>query len=79
MHGTNSAEVALLVRDQVQRQGLGIEIVRRLLQVARDERLGTLVAYMLQENIEMQALLRKAGFQLAASDDPSVLVATLAL
>jgi len=79
LHGTNSAEVALLVRDQVQRQGLGIEIVRRLLQVARDERLGTLVAYMLQENIEMQALLRKAGFQLAASDDPSVLVATLAL
>ena len=79
LHGTNSAEVALLVRDSVQRQGLGIEIVRRLIQVARDERLSTLVAYMLQENIEMQGLLRRAGFHLAGSDDPAVLIATLAL
>ena len=79
LHGTNSAEVALIVRDQVQRQGLGIEIVRRLIQVARDERIGTLVAYMLQENIEMQGLLRRAGFHLAASDDPAILLATLAL
>jgi acetyltransferase len=79
LHGTNSAEVALLVRDSVQRQGLGIEIVRRLIQVARDERLSTLVAYMLQENIEMQGLLRRAGFHVTASDDPAVLLATLTL
>ena len=79
LHGTNSAEVAVIVRDSVQHQGLGIELTRRLLQIARDERLSTLVAYMLQENIEMQGLLRKVGFQLATSDDPSVLVATLNL
>jgi len=79
LHGTNSAEVALLVRDSVQRQGLGIEIVRRLVQVARDERIATLVAYMLQENIEMQGLLKRAGFHVTASDDPSVLLATLTL
>jgi acetyltransferase len=79
LHGTNSAEVALIVRDQVQRQGLGIEIIRRLIQVARDERLSSLVAYMLQENIEMQGLLRKAGFHLSASDDPAIVLATLVL
>ena len=79
LHGTNSAEVALIVRDQVQRQGLGMEIIRRLIQVARDERLSSLVAYMLQENVEMQGLLRKAGFHLTGSDDPAVLFASLTL
>ena len=79
LHGANSAEVALIVRDQVQRQGIGIEIVRRLIQVARDEHLSTLVAYMLQENIEMQGLLRRAGFHITGSEDPAILLATLAL
>ncbi|HXZ19926.1 MAG TPA: bifunctional acetate--CoA ligase family protein/GNAT family N-acetyltransferase, partial [Candidatus Acidoferrales bacterium] len=75
LHGTNSAEVALIVRDQVQRQGIGMEIVRRLIQVARDEHLSTLVAYMLQENIEMQGLLRRAGFHITASEDPAIVLA----
>ena len=79
LHGANAAEVAVLVRDQFQRQGLGLELVRRLIQVARDERLGTLQAYMLQENIEMQTLLRKVGFHLTVSEDPAVLLGTLAL
>ncbi len=79
MHGTNSAEVALIVRDQAQRQGIGIELVRRLVLIARDERVGSLVAYMLQENIEMQGLLRRAGFRLSASEDPAILLATLSL
>jgi acetyltransferase len=80
LHGVNTAEVAVLVRDQFQRQGLGIELARRLVQIARDERLGGLVAYMLQENIEMQALLRKVGFRISSTpDDPAVLVGTLAL
>ena len=79
LHATNSAEVAVIVRDQFQHQGLGIELTRRLVQIARDERLGTLVAYMLQENIEMQGLLRKVGFHLTTSEDPSVLMATMDL
>jgi acetyltransferase len=79
MHGANSAEVAVLVRDQFQRQGLGVELVRRLIQIARNERLAALHAYMLQENLEMQALLRKVGFRIASTDDPSVLFGSLAL
>jgi len=79
LHGTNAAEVAVLVRDQFQRQGLGLELVRRLIQIARNERLAALHAYLLQENFEMQALLRKLGFRITMSDDPSVLFGTLAL
>ena len=80
LHGQNAAEIAVLVRDQYQRQGLGLELARRLVQIAREERLRTLHAYMLQENIEMQALVRKLGFHITTTpDDPSVLIGTLTL
>ena len=79
LHGQNAAEIAVLVRDQYQRQGLGLELARRLVQIARDEHLRTLHAYMLQENIEMQALVKKVGFHITTTDDPSVVLGTLAL
>ncbi len=31
LHGTNAAEVAILVRDQYQRRGLGLELLHRLI------------------------------------------------
>ena len=34
---------------------------------------------MLQENIEMQALVRKLGFHITTTDDPSVVLGTLTL
>jgi len=79
LHGQNAAEIAVLVRDQYQRQGLGMELTRRLVQIARDEHLHTLHAYMLQENIEMQALVKKLGFHITTTDDPAVLFGSLAL
>ena len=77
VHGGGAAELAVLVRDEFQRQGLGAELVRRLVQIARDEHLGSIVAYVLRENIEMQSLMRKQGFHLTATEDPTVLLATL--
>ena len=79
LHGGDTAELAVLVRDEFQRQGLGAELVRRLIQIARDERLAALLAYVLQENIEMQSLMRKQGFVITTSEDPAVLLATLTL
>jgi acetyltransferase len=79
LHGVNAAEIAVLVRDQYQRRGLGIELLRRLILVARDERLDSVRAYMLQENVEMQALIRKLGFHIKSTEDPGVLFASLQL
>lgn len=76
MHGKNSAEVAFLVRDEYQRRGLGTELLRRLAEIARAERITSIHAYMLQENIEMQGLIKKLGFKLSSTDDPSVLLAS---
>ncbi len=76
MHGKNSAEVAFLVRDEYQRCGLGTQLLRRLAQIAHDEHIATIHAYMLQENIEMQGLIKKLGFKLSSTDDPTVLLAS---
>jgi acetyltransferase len=77
LHAKNSAEVAVLVRDQYQRRGLGIELLRRLIQVARDEHIHTVEAYVLYENIEMQKLMQKVGFRISPSEEPSALFAVL--
>jgi acetyltransferase len=61
-HGRNEAELAALVRDEFQGQGLGTELYRRLLQVAQDERIGKVVSTMLGENREMRRICEKLGF-----------------
>ena len=79
LRGVNEGEVAILVRDQYQRRGIGFELLRRLIQVARDERLDSVHAYMLQENVEMRALIEKLGFRVSITQDPGVLFAVLDL
>ena len=61
--GTREAEVAVLVTDKFQRQGLGMEIMRRLIVVARDEKLESIEANTLPENIAMRALASGLGFK----------------
>ncbi len=64
LHGENEAEFAILVSDKYQGSGLGTELLRRLLQIARDERLDRVSAYMLVENSGMQHVSEKLGFSL---------------
>jgi len=72
-HGANQAEFALLVSDSCQRCGLGAELLRRLIEIARHEKLTRITADILSENREMQRLCEKLGFQLTRSmDDPTV-------
>jgi acetyltransferase len=61
--GTREAEVAVLVTDKYQRQGLGMEIMRRLIRVARDEKLESIEANTLPENVAMRALASGLGFK----------------
>ena len=73
------AEVAVLVSDQAQKQGLGTELVRRLIEVARDEKLERIVAVILPENYGMMALARSFQFTVRPNPDPSVVIAVLDL
>jgi acetyltransferase len=79
LHGRNDAEFAILVSDLYQRRGLGAELMRRLTHIARDEKLEHLTGNILPENREMQAMARKAGFQLKMDPDQSLYTATLAV
>ena len=80
-HGLpEEAEFALLVADPYQRQGIGTELLTRLIQVARCEGIRRLVGEVLSENEGMRRLCRRLGFQLLPSpEDPGLLRATLDL
>jgi acetyltransferase len=58
------AEFALLVNDRYQRLGLGSELLRRLIQIGRDEGLRRITAEILPENTGMQRLAKQQGFSL---------------
>ncbi|MGE0042209.1 MAG: N-acetyltransferase family protein [Vicinamibacterales bacterium] len=74
------AEVALLVEDACQGQGLGTELMRRLIAVAREQGLTRLDGDIIAENEGMVAVARRTGFTVsAAPDDPQVIRAVLAL
>ncbi|MDY7008276.1 MAG: bifunctional acetate--CoA ligase family protein/GNAT family N-acetyltransferase [Cyanobacteriota bacterium] len=68
-HGVNEAEFAMLVSDPYQRQGLGTELLLRLVQIGRDEQLEGIVATILTENTAMQRVCEKVGFELQRSAD----------
>jgi acetyltransferase len=68
-HGVSEAEFALLVSDAHQRQGLGTELLRRLLAVGRHEQIQRITADILPENAAMQRVCEKVGFQLHRTFD----------
>jgi acetyltransferase len=74
-HGTNEAELAVIISDEYQGRGLGSKLVRRLLDVARDEKLGRIIGDVLPDNLTMQHVCEKLGFQVKHdSEDPVVRV-----
>ena len=79
LHGTNEAEFAVLVSDEYQGRGLGIELGKRLIEVGRAEKLGRIVGDVLPDNVNMIRVCRKLGFQLSGSVDDPVLKAELEL
>jgi acetyltransferase len=66
------AEVALLVADQFQGLGLGSELLRHLIQAAKDQRITRIEAEMLRDNIAIQRVLKKFGFRVRLIDPRSV-------
>ncbi len=64
LHGKDEAEFAMLISDRFQCQGLGTQLLRRLLEVGRDEKLQYITAEILSENRAMQHICEKLGFRL---------------
>jgi acetyltransferase len=75
--GGNDAELAVLVDDRYQGQGLGTELYKRLIGVARDEKLSRVVCTILAENREMRAICQKLGFHLESDLEDGTVKAQL--
>ncbi len=63
--GLNEAEFALVISDKYQRNGLGTELLRRLVQIGRDEKVGRITASILAENHGMHTVSKRVGFTLS--------------
>jgi acetyltransferase len=75
----NQAEVAVLVSDQAQGQGLGTMLFRKLIEIARDERLSRVSLEMLPDNFGMRRIADQLGFRTSPAPISSSLTALLDL
>jgi GNAT superfamily N-acetyltransferase len=69
------ADVAIVVRDDHQRAGLGTAILERLVEVARGRGVKAFSGEILAENEKMLGLLRGAGLTIGRVEDAVVMVA----
>jgi acetyltransferase len=73
LNAQNQAEVAILISDQYQKQGLGTELLRRVVQIARGQKLSRVCGELLRDNLAMQTIVKKLGFRLGLMrDSPSI-------
>jgi acetyl coenzyme A synthetase (ADP forming)-like protein len=74
LHRSGNAEYAIVISDQMQGEGLGGELLRRLIEVARAERIGRIVGNVLPDNRRMLKACRRLGFRLHSRGAETTLV-----
>jgi len=79
LHGTNDGEFAVLVSDEYQGRGIGSELIKRLIEVARSQKLRAIVGDVLQDNVVMRHICEKLGFQITGAVEDTVLKAELTI
>ncbi len=79
LHNSNDAEFSLVICDECQGQGLGTEMIRRILEVARAEGIERLVAEILNTNGGMVRICEELGFTINTAEDGETVQAELAL
>jgi acetyltransferase len=67
--GLNEAEFTLLISDLWQKQGFGTELLKRLVQIGRDEKLDRIFAHIPPDNHAMIHVSKEAGFKIAQDAD----------
>jgi acetyltransferase len=65
-------ELAVLISDEYQGRGLGTELSRRIIEIARAEKMERVIAEILPENIHMQRVCRELGFRMDQHSDGGV-------
>jgi acetyltransferase len=65
LHGTDEAEFAIVISDAMQGHGLGTELLSRLVEIGREEKLSRISAKILPDNFAMQKICESLGFTLS--------------
>ena len=68
---SQEAELAVVVADKYQHQGLGSELIRRLVEIARIEKIKRLVAEFHSENSAIRHLAQHGGATVQRTSDPT--------
>jgi len=71
-HSVAEAEFGIIVTDKYQGQGLGTEMLNRLIRVGKDEELARIKGYIRSWNSGMLKLADSLGFELNEADDDVV-------
>src|SRR5271165_3698445 len=79
LYGKDEAEFSLEVRDAFQREGLGTELLHRLIAIGRHEQLGCISAVVLPENLGMLRICEKLGFHTYYAEADRLIHARLGL
>jgi len=79
LHAANEARMSILVGDSYQGIGLGGELVRRAIDVAKREKIERISATLTTDNQIMQHIFKKAGFDIESSSPEKLLSASLKL
>jgi acetyltransferase len=77
--GINDGEFALLVSDNWHHCGLGTELLKRLVDIGREEKLARIYGDILPENQDMLGVCDKLGFQRHYSAEKGVITAEIEL
>lgn len=79
MHGTNEARFSVLISDAYQGIGIGGELLRRAVDVAKGEKLQAISATVSADNQPMRKLFEKVGFKLEPDSGDKLFTARLEL
>jgi acetyltransferase len=69
--GFKNAEFSVLVGDSWQGKGIGAELLRNCLQIAKQRGINTIWGQVLAENTQMLSLGKKLGFSVKRSSEPN--------
>jgi acetyltransferase len=73
------ARISLLVSDNFQGEGIGMELIKRLTEVAKSEKIKKIIAVMSPENETMKVLCQKAGFTFTTNAKTEMIEASITL
>ena len=75
--GLPRAQFKMMIADAYHHLGLGTQLLKQLLYIAREESIENVDGYVLSENIDMLKICKKLGFEiqseLTALHDPSII------